>query len=158
MTTTNITGTQVHIFQSAGLGVGPFRLSHVTGEGGSCEYCGTTIVWRFYLNGSDGKQFFVGSDCVLKSGDAGLIKVVEAEVKRRQNDARKVRETAKLSALTAMLQSPDVSSKLSAMPHPTKYYATLGRTMMDYAQWMLKHSGTAGKLKLAKTIQKIMQT
>jgi hypothetical protein len=64
----------VHIFQAAGLGVGPFKLHHVSGEGGKCQYCATPILWRFYLNGIDGSTFFVGSDCVMKTGDAGLMK------------------------------------------------------------------------------------
>ena len=146
----NNTSGQVHVFQSAGLGVGPFKLSHVTAEGGRCEFCGTNILWRFYIKGTDGGTFFVGSDCVLKTGDTGLIRVVEAEVKRRQAEARKAKEKEKMSNLHAILSSPATIAKLQAMPHPNAWYASKGRTMKDYADWIMKHGGTTAKLGLLK--------
>lgn len=144
-----------HVFEAAGLGHGPFTLSHVTGEGGCCEFCGTSIVWRFYIKGIDGSTFFVGSDCVMKTGDAGLMRKVDAEVKKRQNDARKVRENAKIQTLQAMLNDESVKAKLGALPHPTPYLAKKGGTFLSYALWMMVHAGNAGKLDLLRKIQKL---
>ena len=145
----------LHVFESFGLGTAPFTLDHVTGEGGNCEFCGTSIVWRFYIKGVDGKTFFVGSDCVMKTGDAGLMRRVDAEVKRRQNEARKQRESAKLESLKTMLCDETVKAKLAAIPHPTTYLAKKGGTFLSYAEWMMKNAGNSGKLELLKKIQKM---
>jgi hypothetical protein len=144
----------VHIFQAAGLGVGPFKLHHVSGEGGKCQYCGTPILWRFYLNGIDGSTFFVGSDCVMKTGDAGLMKIVDAEVKRRMAEARHAREDAKLAAVKESMKDANVLAKLATLPHPNAYYARNGKTLADYASWIVKYGGKTAMLNLSKTIAK----
>jgi hypothetical protein len=144
----------VHIFQAAGLGVGPFKLHHVSGEGGKCQYCATPILWRFYLNGIDGSTFFVGSDCVMKTGDAGLMKIVDAEVKRRMAEARKVREDAKLASVKESMKDANVLAKLATLPHPNGYYARNGKTLADYASWIVKYGGKTAMLNLGKTIAK----
>lgn len=148
----------VHIFQAAGLGVGPFKLNHVSGEGGNCQYCNTSIVWRFYLNGIDGSTFYVGSDCVMKTGDAGLMKIVDAEVKRRMAEARKVREDAKLATLKESMKDASVLEKLAKLPHPNAYYARNGRTLASYATWIMKFGGKTAMLNLGKLIAKATVT
>jgi hypothetical protein len=147
--------SNLHVFEAANLGTAPFALDHVTGEGGNCEYCGTSIVWRFYIKGLDGKVFFVGSDCVMKTGDAGLMRRVDAEVKRRQNEARKERDSAKIASLTAMLCDESVKVKLNGLPHPTAYLAKKGNTFLSYASWIMKNAGNSGKLELYRKIQKL---
>ena len=144
----------VHVFQAAGLGVGPFRLSHVTAESGKCQFCNTSIVWRFHLNGVDGSTFYVGSDCVMKSGDAGLMRTVEAEVKRRQAEARKVKENQKLELLQAKFQEPETVARLKAEKHPNRFFASKGRTMHDYASWVLRFGSKTAKMELLKKIVK----
>lgn len=89
--------TMIHCFEAAGLGKAPFvylgceyqEISHgervlgsiggvaiTTRPGGTCQYCGTAIVNLFRIRSSDGNEFIVGSECVLKTGDEGLIKLV----------------------------------------------------------------------------------
>ena len=150
MKNTITNGASVHVFQSAGLGTGPFKLSHVTAEGGRCEFCNTSILWRFYIKDQNGGTFFVGSDCVMKTGDAGLMKVVEAEVKRRQGEARKAKEAEKMSNLRAILSDPATVAKLQGMPHPNAWYASKGRTMKDYADWIMRFGGKTAQLGLLK--------
>ncbi len=74
----------LHPFEKAGLGKAPFHCTAVTVNvydsgagslfgshkqpGGSCDYCGTGIMYEYWIKGADGSQFKVGSDCVAKTG------------------------------------------------------------------------------------------
>src|SRR5690348_11414603 len=62
----------IHIFEKAGLGNAPYKFTHVEKNKTSCQFCGTPIIYKFWLTSSDGKSFFVGSDCIYKASDAGL--------------------------------------------------------------------------------------
>lgn len=139
----------IHIFEGAGLGAAPFRLTHVTSEGGNCQFCGTGIVFRFHLRGSDSREFFVGSDCVMKTGDAGLIRVVEHEVKKRMAELRKIREGTRLTALREHLTKPEVIESLKSEPHPYQWHARQGKTKLDYAEWIMRWGGKSAQIKLA---------
>lgn len=84
---------KIHKFEEAGLGKAPFQVVGVHEERGpkvtyidgircesgapgqpvgTCDYCGTGIADCYEIRSSDGKEFVVGSDCVAKTGDAGL--------------------------------------------------------------------------------------
>lgn len=62
--------TMVHPFESSNLGKAPFRFLEVKKDpdGTSCAYCGTGIIWRFLVKGSDplDRVFDVGCDCIQK--------------------------------------------------------------------------------------------
>lgn len=151
----NTTSTQantVHIFEAAGLGTGPFQLQHTTSEGGNCQYCGTAIVYRFYIEGTDNRQFFVGSDCVMKTGDAGLVRKVEKIVKEHQKALRKANDAAKIAAFRAFLSDPANIAALTAQPHPYAWHAKSGRTMLDYVQYVQRFGGKSAVLKLARKL------
>ena len=66
-----------HVFEQAGLGQAPYQFLRCVQSSSSCQFCGTKIMYRYYLQSKDGNEFFVGSDCILKSGDQGLTKVVK---------------------------------------------------------------------------------
>ncbi len=142
----------VHIFETAGLGKAPFVLQRVTCEGSSCQFCNTPIVFRFYIKGIDGKEFFVGSDCVFKTNDTGLKRVVEAEVKKRQAELRRIRDAAKLAAIRDRLTDPVVIAELAARPHPYNYSAKQGKTYKDYVDYVMRWGGKTAKLELAKVL------
>ena len=150
-----MTTNTILVFEAANLGKGPFKLDHVTGEGGNCQLCNTSIVWRFYIKGQDEGMFFVGSDCVMKTGDAGLMKKVQAEVKARQNEARAKRESEKLVKLGTLLADLTVQEKLRAKAHPNRYYASQGKTMLDYYQWTHRYASKSAKLAALKAIQSL---
>jgi hypothetical protein len=111
--------TALHAFEKAGLGKAPFRCSGMfsipsasmaesnvsaynnamamipRGLGaGSCAYCGTSIMHNFIITSSDDRRFVVGCDCVARTGDAGLLKLVRAErlkvVREKRAESRKV--------------------------------------------------------------------
>lgn len=88
--------SKVHIFEQAGLGVAPFRLVRVEerlfqaapGEavraGASCDFCGTAIRYACIVRDAEGREFKVGSECVRKTGDAGMMKKLSAEESTRR--------------------------------------------------------------------------
>jgi len=90
-----VMASKIHIWEAQGLGKAPF---HVVGfvtlpsanqnpsayrsamenlpggyELGCCGACGHGLVNNFLIESSDKKKFAVGSDCVEKTGDAGLV-------------------------------------------------------------------------------------
>ena len=96
-----------HKFTQSGLGQAPFTLSGVVdncrspapGEAarpaGSCDHCYTGIRYEFHLLSADGVRSKVGSDCIKKAGDRGLISLANAERNRRsREDARAKRQAA----------------------------------------------------------------
>lgn len=88
-----------HVF--AHLGPAPYAFQGVTQNlftiagcpeaskpGGTCDHCGTGILWEFHLIAADGRAFKVGSSCIAKSGDAGLRRCVtdhQRAQRRRRN-------------------------------------------------------------------------
>ena len=95
----NTTQPTTHVFDH--LGPAPYRFQGVTQNlftiagcpeaskpGGTCDHCGTGILWEFHLIAADGRAFAVGSSCILKSGDAGLRHAVtdhQRAQRRRRN-------------------------------------------------------------------------
>ncbi len=99
-----------HTFTRSGLGLAPFRFlgmferTHRAGDhvqaGGTCDHCGTGIRYCFQVQSADGVVSEVGSDCIMKAGDRGLRKVVNAEKNRK---AREKREAVRVANWTAKL-------------------------------------------------------
>lgn len=148
----------MHVFERAGLGKAPFRVvgfeqKHycpapgVTMVGGSCDYCGTGIVQMFYIRGADGRRFKVGCDCVVKTGDAGLIKAYKKNPAYRKmlRDARHNRENAKLDVLKA-----EFDLVKGALAGTKRMINGSERDALDYYEFVLSHCGTAGKLRWYK--------
>ena len=149
----------VHCFQVAGLGLAPF---HFTGNmtesvhvvpggdpkpGSSCDYCGTAIRYVFWVQSADNKQFKVGCDCIHKTGDRGLIQEIstaERKLRDMKNKAAQERKGARIRARIAAAKEllPSVCGRLADQPHPTKYFADQGNTLLDYVNWCFEnHQG-----------------
>lgn len=133
-----------HVFDMLGTS-GPYRLTRVTVEGGCCEFCGTAIKYRFYLKGQ-GSEFFVGSDCVMRSGDNSLIPIVREEVARRVREARAERLRRGVEGVVAKLRDAITRAELATRPHPNTYFASQGKTFVDYLEFCVRN---AGRTKLA---------
>jgi hypothetical protein len=85
----------IHCFEKSGLGLAPFQYLGCVDLGRSkaaCQYCGTGIRYQFFLQSADGKKFYVGSDCIYKSGDAGLINIAKKERSRLAKEKRDARK------------------------------------------------------------------
>lgn len=170
----NTTSPTVHVFERAGLGKAPFRVvgldrrvgpMEVPGQPGmtvgapgqpmgSCDYCGTGIADCFTIRSADGRTFVVGSDCVYKTGDAGLRKQVEPMVRQLRQAQRDDLYMRRRAWLTDTLADPAVQDILRAEPHPLEWRQQLGDTRLEWADWMLRHSGNQG----LRAVQKYLAT
>lgn len=161
----------IHAFEQAGLGKAPFRyvgmeyqeisygqavVGHAGGvpittkPGGLCAYCGQYIVNMFGVESADGNRFHVGCECIRKTGDAGMMKLVAADEKKRKNAQREAAEKRRKEndRHTCLYDLETVAHLLAANPHPNNYRANEGDTEFDYVRWMIHHKiyGTAAKI------------
>lgn len=144
-----------HKFELVGLGKAPFRVVgherrvHVVlggppKPGASCDFCGTAIVDCYFIRGADGREFKVGSDCVAKTDDAGLVR----QVNKAKAVARNIATDARIAAARALVaQDAALRARLEAVPGP-KF-----GTMLEHVEWMFAHAGRAGKLKAARRVE-----
>lgn len=162
-------GSSVHCFERAGLGVAPFKFvgchrsvfQAVPGDpncpvqpGSSCDYCGQGIMYVCTIQDALGASFKVGCDCVQKTGDAGLVRLVDREIAARraeQDGARKAKRGADAAALFA---TEAVRTAMASRPHPKSWAAAKGLTLLDWAEWMLANAGKRGKDEVAKAVLK----
>ena len=82
----------IHCFEERGLGQAPFTYLYCLEGRSSCQYCSTSIRYKFFIRSADGKEFFVGSDCVMKTGDLGLISTVKqakSQLEKAKREAKK---------------------------------------------------------------------
>lgn len=95
--------TWTHPFEKSGLGKAPFRCVDVVENwysacaghkqpGGSCAYCGTGIAYEYVIVGSDGSQFKVGSDCVMRTNAQAPVKNADEIAGFRRQRAKLARE------------------------------------------------------------------
>ena len=157
------TATHIHPFEAAGLGLAPFAYVGMTEcvfvacqgadpkPGWTCAYCQTGIRYVFHVRSSDGKVSGVGCECIRKIGDKKLIKAAETDEKKHQKATKVARETTRIEAAKSML--PVARKVLAFQPHPNKFRAANGATMVDYCDWMMKNAGTTGKLAACRIIE-----
>jgi hypothetical protein len=102
----------------------------------------------FDVVSSDGKRFHVGSDCVLKTGDAKLV----AGVKKAVSKANKVKREAKAkdvaAELAALLADETARSRMAEIEFVSAY----GRksTLLEHADFVAPRCGAAGRARLLK--------
>jgi hypothetical protein len=169
---------KIHPFERAGLGQAPFRLVGVrdtaagagvdglvrvgttadgfdllTTPGGTCAYCGTSIVVLCDVASADGQRFHVGTDCAEKACGPKLVAAVKSATLKLDRAKRQARAASKLETLNALLADEAVQAKLATLPHPTAWRAAAGGTLLDYAVWMSQAAGAAGIAKLLKLIK-----
>ena len=163
---TNQTNT-IHKFELAGLGKAPFRFigdyesrGPITNADGSqsgapgqpmgtCDYCMQGIAICCRIESADGKRFIVGSDCVLKTGDAGL----KRKVVKLKGRASKAREAKRIADMISQLEvDQDLRNLLMNTPTPPTYS---GRHLLDTVEWFMAHAGHAGKIKMVRLVDKV---
>ena len=168
---------QQHRFETAGLGKAPFRyagfyesrgpirrtlpcgvVEEIGAPGqpmGTCDFCGQAIAICCVINSADGKQFVVGSDCVEKTGDRGIVVKVKSDVNKRRTEMRKAAEELRIEAFAAELSGEALRALLSSLPHPQEWRAKQGETLLDSVEWFMKNAGNAGKLKTIRMVEKL---
>jgi len=165
--TDNASEIGLHVFERAGLGKAPFRCmgfsecvftfpDGTSKAGGSCDFCGTGIRFVAHIKAADGRRFKVGSDCVAKTGDAGLIKSFKTrpEVRAIARAKAKARDERVCAEWAALISAPATVEKLSAMFVPGRPWVP-GETVtlledMKRVWSMCGASGRARKLKTLK--------
>ena len=164
-------GSSMHVFESAGLGKAPYKFLGVEelrgpiqlGNGvscgspgqpmGSCQYCSTGIAYLFWLQPSDGgKPFYVGSDCIFKSGDAGLRRVIDPIVAKHNADVLESRSKALIATFEAFLVANPTFWADDRRPHPHSWRAQRGETMGMYNRYVYENrwNGLTKKARLAR--------
>lgn len=156
-----------HKFERAGLGTAPFRVAGFSREvfqaipgdpncpiqpGTSCDYCGQGIMYVAWIASADGKRFKVGTNCVEQTGDRGLIRSAKTAEAKILRERRWNRNAEKVDAVKAMLADPAVQAALSAQPHPREWAAAQGKTLLDWATWMMQNAGVRGKIEVGKVV------
>lgn len=117
-----------HAFELAGLGKAPFQFvgfsenvikypDGSTKAGGTCQYCFTGIRFECRIKSADGKTFVVGSDCVNKADDSGLLKAFKQSPSYRKHlrDLRHAREKVRREEFNSLLEAN--KGALSMVPH-----------------------------------------
>jgi hypothetical protein len=121
----------IHVFERAGLGKAPFRcvgfdecfIAHPDGTtqaGTSCDYCHTGIRYTCIIRSRDGRTFKVGTDCVAKTGDAGLIRSYKTHpaVRAAQRAKAQAKDKAVIAEWNALFGDPAIVAKLTAIMVP----------------------------------------
>ncbi len=167
----------MHVFEKAGLGVAPFRfigaeerrgplrpidpktgqwdgMTEIGAPGqpmGCCNYCFQGIAIVCKVRDANGKVFEVGSDCVAKTGDAGLRRAVSKVI----SEAKKSREQQRIdAALSLLCASATVRAALQALPHSVPHMAADGLTLLDSVEWLMANAGHAGHLRAARMVER----
>lgn len=164
-----------HPFEVAGLGAAPFhcfgsyesKFRAIPGDphcpvqpGSSCDYCGSALMYVFAVRSSDGKEFKVGSDCILKVHkeiDTTLPVDVRVAIEKMNQDRRRQtrerrwqKEADKRREVQALFaQHPAL---FTDSPHPNDYYASEGRTLRDYYEWHLGRPNAAQVKRIERAI------
>jgi hypothetical protein len=137
--------TSTHPFEKAGLGYAPFRCVGCRENwfvmpgfgrkpGGTCDYCGTGILYEFVIKDKNGKSFVVGCDCVAKTGGVvenfREVRLQNARERRAQkSEARRATRQARWEAERAARQAARQEST-----HAWRIeHTALVNTLTDYA-------------------------
>lgn len=171
-------GAYIHVFEEAGLGKAPFKFVDVitkvgpyllSREGGvehwvgapgqpvgTCRFCGNVIANCCVIRDRDGKTFEVGSDCVFKVAvnDKTMVSAVRKAVNAKAKETRHERENARIA--WAAINLPRVEAAWKGQPHPYKYMADDGKSLWDWATWMLANAGNRGKLEVVKKLEELL--
>lgn len=165
----------IHVFEERGLGKAPFKfidvitkvgpyllkreggVEHYVGAPGqpvgSCQFCGNTIANCCVIQDANGKTFEVGSDCVFKVAinDKTMVSAVRKAVNLKAKETRHERERARIA--WAAVNIGRVKDSWRQKLHPYKSMADDGKSLWDWASWMLANAGNKGKLEVVKRLE-----
>lgn len=156
-----------HVFTKSGFGEAPFVFIDLETRkyqacpgapvqpGGACQFCGESIMYVCIIRSACGKVSEVGTTCVLKCGDSGLIKAYKTSPQARKLASelrQKADEKVKLEWANIM-QDEAKCEKLSSIQ--VENWRGLKQSWLTYAQVAWSHCGMAGRkryLKAAKAL------
>ena len=172
----------IHKFEERGLGKAPFKWIRVYADigprkwvdkktgiecqsgapgqpMGTCDYCGTGIMYVNVIRSTDGKESDIGSDCIRRicEKNSHVTTCVDREVRRMQREKRHEREQSKIVELRGWLADTSIRIILDEKPHPTKERAALGESLLSWAEWMLENAGNSGRCRVWSRIKKLIK-
>jgi hypothetical protein len=117
---------------------------------GTCAHCGTAITIVCVVRTGEGRQFGVGTDCVLKVG-MPVQEMTKIQLAKKQLDRVKRAEAKKKREIKLYAQVQELVTKnnlaLQALPHPHPYLASQGKTALDYVNFCARPMSSEGVLK-----------
>ncbi len=163
----------LHVFERAGLGKAPFRVTGFTVKtfkaspdsptqpGTSCDFCGTGIMNVCLIKSSDGKAFKVGCDCVAKTGDAGLLKQFKnlPEVRAANRTKARNKDAATVAEWNATIDAPETLAALGNVTVPGRPWVPGERVpMLDSLKRLWSMCGASGRLRTLKQLKQQIAT
>ena len=114
-----------HKFEIAGLGVYPFRCTGITERvisypdgtsqpSGTCDYCGNGIKYCCVIRDANGKTFEVGTDCVNKTDDRGLVDAVKLAQREKKAAERRAKWEAEYNSPERVAERERYAAEQSA--------------------------------------------
>lgn len=166
----DISEVGTHVFERSGLGKAPFKFIGMhtctyqachgapIQAGSSCDHCGTGIMYVCTIRDSLGKTFKVGSSCVLKTGDAGMIRAYKnsPDVRKTNRMKAQAKDERVKTEWAALWNDSEKVAKLNAhrIPH---WNGSGTRPWPEYAHNSYAYSGASGRAKLLTMAKKILK-
>ena len=165
--TDNAAAIGMHVFERAGLGKAPFRcvgmiekaISYPDGTSqasGCCDFCGNGIRFVFQVKSRDGRVSGVGSNCVDRTGDAGLIKSYKTHpAVRAANRAKAIaRDDHVCAEWKSLIETPATIEKLSALFVQGRPWVPGEQvTLLDDVKRRWSMCGAAGRARTLKSLK-----
>lgn len=153
-----------HVFERDGLGLahlGPPEKRGAQSQctemapaqpGGVCAHCGTGIMDCCLIRGADGRTFVVGTTCVNKTGDAGLIQAYKStpEFRAHQADLRREKDARVQIEWADFISRPEVRASLGAIPLPPRWDGAPSRTLLESLESGWGYCGMSGRARYLK--------
>lgn len=167
--TDNQSEVGMHAFERAGLGKAPFRYVGMGVKtyqacqgapiqpGGTCDYCGTGIMYCYGIKSADGKHSVVGCDCIAKVGDEGLIRAYKnsPEYRKMQSDKRHAKDVEVTAELKALMEARKEQWSKEAHPYGFVDRKTgIPMTMLDYQLFKFNSCGASGRASMLRLLKK----
>ena len=158
----------MHCFEKAGLGIAPFKVTGFSTmkyqgspdapvqPGGTCDYCGTAIMYVCHIRDNHGHTFKVGSDCVNRTGDAGLIKTYKntPAYRAHQKALRDAKDARNQIEIEHILHTEELANKIATQIRLN------GRgqeeSVLSQAERSLPWCGAKGRAEWLATFRKIL--
>jgi len=164
----------LHVFERRGLGKAPFRFvgcyekrgpislpdgTQIGSEGqamGVCDYCGQGIAICCAIRSADGKEFTVGSDCVARTGDEGIVQQFKnsPDVRAMKRAKAAAKDQAVREKIAALLVEHD---QLLKSIEVKKWDGSM-ESQFDYMTRVLPMCGASGRARYLKHIKTLIQS
>lgn len=158
----------VHCFQAAGLGQAPFSWVGYTdyGLGASfdsnchcCDYCSKPLRHVCEIMSADGDRFFVGTDCLKKTGDRGLLKAYKYSPQvRAQKRAAIATKDAKTKEEWQVIMTDPAKVAALSVPQVWKYNGDGQEPWIDFARRAWGYCGVSGRARYLRQAKKFLST